>query len=107
MRITGTFALSLSLGVAVAVAGASRYAGAAKKGGGAGAAPSASAAEVNMLKAVRLGDPKAGTFKWGMKPEEVMAQVRTAVEAKYEARVDKARQIPGCSSASATRCSAS
>jgi hypothetical protein len=95
MRITGTFALSLSLGVAVAVAGVSRYAGAAKKGGGGGAAPSASAAEVNKLKAVRLGDPKAGTFKWGMKPEEVMAQARTAVEAKYEARVEKARQDPG------------
>src|SRR5689334_5735865 len=96
MRITGTFALSLSLGVAVAVAGVSRHAGAAKKGGGGGgAAPAASSAEVNKLKAVRLGDPKAGTFKWGMKPEEVMAQARTSVEAKYEARVDKARQDPG------------
>ena len=95
MRITGTFALSLSLGAAVAVAGFSGYAGAAKKGGGGGAAPVASSAEVNKLKAVRLGDPKAGTFKWGMKPEEVMAQARTAVEAKYEARVDKAKQDPG------------
>ena len=44
---------------------------------------------------MRLGDPKAGTFKWGMKPEEVMAQAKTAVEAKYEARIDKARQDPG------------
>jgi hypothetical protein len=80
----------------VAVAGVSRHAGAAKKGGGGGgAAPAASSAEVNKLKAVRLGDPKAGTFKWGMKPEEVMAQARTSVEAKYEARVDKARQDPG------------
>ena len=95
MRITGTFALSLSLGAAVAVAGFSGYAGAAKKGGGGGAAPAASSAEVNKLKAVRLGDPKAGTFKWGMKPEEVMAQARTAVEAKYEARVEKAKQDPG------------
>ena len=95
MRITGAFALSLSLGAAVAVASAASHAkGAAKKGGG-GSAPSASSAEVNKLKAVRLGDPKAGTFKWGMKPEEVMAQVKTAVEAKYEARVDKAKQDPG------------
>ena len=30
-----------------------------------------------------------------MKPEEVMAQARTAVEAKYEQRIDKARQDPG------------
>jgi len=97
MRITGTFALSLSLGAAVAVAGYSGYANAGKKGGGGGggAAPAASSAEVNKLKAVRLGDPKAGTFKWGMKPEEVMAQARTAVEAKYEARIDKAKQDPG------------
>src|SRR5438046_1183350 len=99
MRITGTFALTLSLGAAVAVAGVSRFAVAgkvAKKGGGGGgAAPSASSAEVNKLKAVRLGDPKAGTFKWGMKPEEVMAQVRTSVEAKYEQRIEKARQDPG------------
>ena len=95
MRITGAFALSLSLGAAVAVASAASHAkGAAKKGGG-GSAPSASSAEVNKLKAVRLGDPKAGTFKWGMKPEEVMAQVRTSVEAKYEPRIDKARQDPG------------
>ena len=42
-----------------------------------------------------------------MKPEEVMAQARTAVEAKYEPRIDKATQDPGSSSASATRCSAS
>ena len=95
MRITGAFALSLSLGAAVAVAGATSHAkGAAKKGGG-GSAPTASAAEINKIKAVRLGDPKAGTFKWGMKPEEVMAQVKTAVEAKYEPRIDKARQDPG------------
>src|SRR4029079_9615317 len=95
MRITGAFALSLSLGAAVAVASAASHAkGAAKKSGG-GSAPAASSAEINKLKAVRLGDPKAGTFKWGMKPEEVMGQAKTAVEAKYEARVDKARQDPG------------
>jgi hypothetical protein len=94
MRITAAFTLSLSLGAAVAVAGAAGYANAAKKGGG-GSVPTASSGEVNKLKAVRLGDPKAGTFKWGMKPEEVMAQVKTAIEAKYEPRVDKARQDPG------------
>ena len=30
-----------------------------------------------------------------MKPEEVMAQARASVEAKYEPRVDKAKQDPG------------
>jgi hypothetical protein len=43
---------------------ASQAKGKAKgKGGGEGSAPAASAAEVNKLKAVRLGDPKAGTFR--------------------------------------------
>src|SRR4029078_13289306 len=84
------------LGAAVAVAGFSGYANAGKKGGGGGgAAPVASSAEVNKLEAVRPGDPKAGAFKWGMRPEEVMAQAKTAVEAKYQDRIDKARQDPG------------
>ena len=100
MRITGTFGLALLLAAAVAVdSGTSLAKGgkADKKGSGSkgGSAPNASAAEVAKLKAVRLGDPKAGTFKWGMKPEEVMAQARAAVEAKYEPRVEKARQDPG------------
>ncbi len=100
MRITGTFGLALLLAAAVAVdSGTSLAKGdnVQKKGGGSkgGSAPTASSAEVAKLKAVRLGDPKAGTFKWGMKPEEVMAQARAAVEAKYEPRVDKAKQDPG------------
>ncbi|HEX4403564.1 MAG TPA: hypothetical protein VH560_01970 [Polyangia bacterium] len=59
------------------------------------AAPTASAAEVNKLKAVRLGDPKAGTFKWGMKPEEVIAQVSKSIEKKYEPRIKQSAQDPG------------
>jgi len=93
MRITG--ALVLSLGVAVGVANTAYGKAKAGKGGGGGAAPMASADEVNKLKAVRLGDPKAGTFKWGMKPEEVMAQVKTAIDAKYEPRIVGAKQDPG------------
>jgi hypothetical protein len=97
MRITGTFGLALLLAAAVAVDSGTSLAKGDKKAGGSkgGSAPSASAAEVAKLKAVRLGDPKAGTFKWGMKPEEVMAQARAAVEAKYEPRVEKAKQDPG------------
>jgi hypothetical protein len=96
MRITGTFGLALLLAAAVTVDSGTTLAKGAKGGGSkGGSAPTASAAEVAKLKAVRLGDPKAGTFKWGMKPEEVMAQARAAVEAKYEPRVDKAKQDPG------------
>ena len=105
MRITGAFGLSLSLAAAVAVQARTSLAKGAEEGrvqGWFGAA--ASSAEVAKLKAVRLGDPKAGTFKWGMKPEEVMAQVRAAVEAKYEPRIDKAQaRIPACSSGFVTR----
>jgi len=59
------------------------------------AAPAASASEVNKLKAVRLGDPKAGTFKWGMKPDEVEKLVDVQIEKKYQARIDQAKQDPG------------
>jgi hypothetical protein len=59
------------------------------------AAPTASASEVNKLKAVRLGDPKAGTFKWGMHPDEVQKLVDVQIEKKYQSRVDQAKQDPG------------
>src|SRR5262245_51215540 len=94
MRITGALVLALGAATAAGVANDAYGKGKASKGGG-GGAPTASAEEVNKLKAVRLGDPKAGTFKWGMKPEEVMAQVKTAVEAKYEPRIAGAKQDPG------------
>jgi len=104
MRITGAFVLALSLGTAALVASPASHAkGNAKakskkgaaSGGDEGHAPTASSAEVNKLKAVHLGDPKAGTFKWGMKPEEVVAQVRVTIEAKYQPRIQQAAQDPG------------
>jgi hypothetical protein len=104
MRTTGTRVLALSLGVAASlvVLGAPAAADAkTKKKGAASAgrdeshAPPAREAEVAKLKAVKLGDPKAGTFNWGMKPEEVMAQVRLGIEAKYQARIEAAAQDPG------------
>jgi hypothetical protein len=96
MRTSGAFVLSLSLGVVVA-AGTPSYAkgNKAKKKGGEGSAPAASAKEVDKLKAVRLGDPDAGTFKWGMHPEEVMAAARLAVEGKYKKRIADAAADPG------------
>ncbi len=97
MRITGAFVLALSLGVAAVGAGTPSHAAKAKgkKKGGEGSAPTASAKEVDKLKAVRLGDPDAGTFKWGMKPEEVVAAVRISVEGKYKKRIEEASQDPG------------
>lgn len=96
MRMSGAFVLALSLGVAAAGASTPSYAkGKRKKGGGEGSAPTASAKEVDKLKAVRLGDPDAGTFKWGMHPEEVMAAARLAVEGKYKKRIADASADPG------------
>lgn len=95
MRITGTCVLALSLGVAAVGTSAPSYAKGKKKGGGEGSAPTASAKEVDKLKAVRLGDPDAGTFKWGMHPEEVMAAARLAVEGKYKKRIADASADPG------------
>ena len=98
MRITGAFVLALSLGVVAVGVGTPSSAqakGKKKSGEGGGGAPTASAKEVDKLKAVRLGDPDAGTFKWGMKPEEVMASVRLSVEGKYKKRIEEASQDPG------------
>jgi hypothetical protein len=94
MRTTGNFVLALSLGVVAAAASTPSYAKGKKKGAE-GPAPVASAKEVDKLKAVRLGDPDAGTFKWGMHPEEVMAAARLAVEGKYKKRITEASADPG------------
>jgi hypothetical protein len=101
MRMTGALVLALSLGAATLLAGPAGHAKGKAKGKGKGGsgdeshAPAARSAEVNKLKAVQLGDPKAGAFKWGMKPEEVIASVRIAVEAKYRPRIEQAAEDPG------------
>ena len=94
MRTLGTFLVASALGAVVGLHGSAALAKGKRKVRD-DAAPTASAAEVNKLKAVRLGDPKAGTFKWGMKPEEVEKLVEVQIEKKYQGRVDQARQDPG------------
>jgi hypothetical protein len=95
MRTTGAFVLALSLGVAAVATSGVSYGKGKKKVAGEGTAPAASAKEVDKLKAVHLGDPDAGTFKWGMKPEEVMAAVRVGIEGKYKKRITEASADPG------------
>jgi hypothetical protein len=96
MRITGALVLAMSLGVAVTGASAVGHAkGKAKAAKGDGAAPAANSAEVNKLKAVRFDDPKAGAFKWGMSPDEVMALVKSGIEGKYKPQLAKAASDPG------------
>jgi hypothetical protein len=94
MRTFRKLLIVSTLGAAVSLqAGTPAQAKGKKKGEE--AAPKASPAEVNKLKAVRFGDPKAGTFKWGMKPDEVQNLVRVQVEKKYEPRIKQAAQDPG------------
>jgi hypothetical protein len=96
MKKFGTFLLAATLsGAGLYGAPLSAMAKGKAKAKGEEAAPKANQGEVNKLKAVRFGDPKAGVFKWGMKPEEVQALVRKQVEAKYEPRVKQAAQDPG------------
>ncbi len=96
MRTFGRFLLALGLSAGVSLtSGAAAFAkgkSSAKKGG---AEPAANSAEIDKLKAVRLGDPKAGVFKWQMSPEEVMGLVRDAIQKKYQPRIEGAAQDPG------------
>src|SRR5262252_8514437 len=96
MRTIGVSLLALALGAGVALTSVQAAAkGKGRHASADAAPPSASGVEVNKLKAVRLGDPKAGVFKWGMKPEEVMALVKGSVEKKYQPRIKEASQDPG------------
>src|SRR5262245_11653201 len=94
MRSVGTFLLAVSLGTGAGLHATEALAAKGKKKGEE-AAPKASVSEVNKLKAVRFGDPKAGSFKWGLKPEEVEKLISVQIERKYQARVDQAKQDPG------------
>jgi hypothetical protein len=94
MRTLGVLVLALGVG-ATSLTLMTPAAHAKPKAKAGGAAPAASADEVNKLKAVRLGDPKAGVFKWGNSPEDVLAQVKAAVEKKYQPLIEAAAQDPG------------
>ena len=95
MRTLGTFLVASALGAVIGLHGPAALAKGKVRKAHDDAAPAASAQEVNKLKAVRLGEPKAGTFKWGMKPEEVEKLVELQIEKKYQVRIDAARQDPG------------
>jgi hypothetical protein len=85
------FALALVVGVNAPGMAFAKKAG--SKGGGGGAAPPA--AELAKLKAIRLGDPKAGVFTWGMNADDVFAKVKGSIEARYQERIDGAKADPG------------
>ena len=104
MRITGAFVWLCRSACAVG-RGHADYANAKAKERrrAGGSAPTASAKEVDKLKAVRLGDPDAGTFKWGMKPEEVVAAGGSRSRGSTRSESKKRRRIPASSSGSARR----
>jgi hypothetical protein len=86
-------ALGLSAGVSLTIGAPAFAKGKGKAGKGEGGA--GNSAEIDKLKAVRLGDPKAGVFKWQMSPEEVMGLVREAIQKKYQPRIEGSAQDPG------------
>jgi len=86
-------ALGLSAGVSLTIGAPAFAKGKGKAGKAAGGA--GNSAEIDKLKAVRLGDPKAGVFKWQMSPEEVMGLVRDAIQKKYQPRIEGSAQDPG------------
>src|SRR5262245_20405324 len=93
MRTSRVLLLALGIG---AVASLTHSAPAFAKGRkGREGAPAANSEEIDKLKAVKLGDPKAGTFKWQMSPEEVMGLVKQSLEKKYQSRIEGSAQDPG------------
>jgi hypothetical protein len=95
MRTFPKLLIVSALGAAVSLSSAAALAKGKKKGDEGGAAPKANVAEVNKLKAVSFGTPKAGVFKWAMKPEEVQGLARVQVDKRYDPRIKAAAQDPG------------
>jgi hypothetical protein len=94
MRTSGVLLLALGISVGASVTNGVVAFAKGRKGGGEGTA-TANSAETDKLKAVRFGDPKAGSFKWQMSPEEVMGLIKGSIESKYQSRIEGATQDPG------------
>jgi len=93
MRTSRLLLLALAIGAGASLThGAAAFAKGRKGGDG---TPAANREEIDKLKAVKLGDPKAGTFKWQMSPEEVMGLVKQSLERKYQSRIEGSAQDPG------------
>jgi hypothetical protein len=95
MRTFGRLLLALALSAGASLTGSASALAKGRAKGGSGAIPAANSEEIDKLKAVKLGDPKAGVFKWQMSPEEVMGLIRDALDKKYQARIEGSAQDPG------------
>jgi hypothetical protein len=95
MRTFGLLLLALGISAGASLTSSAPAFAKGKSRGGGDAVPAGNAEEIDKLKAVRLGDPKAGTFKWQMSPEEVMGLVRNSIAGKYQSRIEGASQDPG------------
>jgi len=96
MTRTGALLLALTLGAGATATGtawAAKPKAAKASKGGKGATPPAE--ELAKLKAIKLGDPKAGIFTWGLSPTEVQEKLRVVIEQKYKERFDAAKADPG------------
>lgn len=96
MRRPAVILLAATFVLGSAGAASSGFAKSAKKKGAATAKAAAPpSAELDKLKAIKLGDPKAGLFAWGMSPNEVLEKAEGAVTARYRERAEAAKADPG------------
>jgi hypothetical protein len=84
------FALALGIGMTAPRTGLAK---AKKAAGGKAAAPST--AELEKLKAIRLGDPKAGVFTWGMSTTDVIEKSKEAIRVRYRKPIEDSRDDQG------------
>jgi hypothetical protein len=94
MRTSGLLLLALGISAGASLTNSAPAFAKGRKGGGE-AVPAANGEEIDKLKAVHLGDPKTGVFKWQMSPEEVMAMVSNSIAKRYQARIEGSSQDPG------------
>lgn len=92
MRRPAVILFTLALGMGLSMP-RTTFAKPTKAAAGKGAAPSA--AELAKLKAIKLGDPKAGLFAWGLTSTEVLDKASDAIKARYQEKIEGSRADPG------------
>ena len=97
MRSPVVILFTIALGFGMTTASASASAKSAKKTSvkTAKAAAAPPTAELDKLKGIKLGDPKAGLFTWGMSPGDVTEKVKGAIVDRYVKRLEDARNDEG------------
>lgn len=86
------FTLAIGVGMGVSRLSLAKAKGGAKAGGRGAAPPTA---ELAKLKAIKLGDPKAGLFTWGMSTTDVLDKAGDGIKSRYQEKIEGSRTDPG------------